>query len=149
MADVQNVGILNVQHHNFSCSLCQRWATYLLSRAAWIVHYRWRAAKSINFILKFYHYLTMRKSELSWLTIWYLLIMEFRFDAILYSNLGNKNYAAGHIKCSRWPHLARGLQVPHPCYLPLWWSPQHLNLLSRIKQSFWRVFEKPKQTLLC
>jgi len=29
---------------------------YLLSRAAWIVHYRWRATKSINFILKFYLY---------------------------------------------------------------------------------------------
>jgi len=25
--------------------------TYLLSRAAWMVEYRWRAAKSINFIL--------------------------------------------------------------------------------------------------
>jgi len=28
--------------------------TYLLSQAAWIVHYRWRATKPINFILKFY-----------------------------------------------------------------------------------------------
>jgi len=26
-------------------SLRQGWATYLLSRAAWIVEYRWRAAK--------------------------------------------------------------------------------------------------------
>jgi len=28
-------------------SLCQGWRTYSLSRAAWIVHYRWRAAKSM------------------------------------------------------------------------------------------------------
>jgi len=42
----------------------------------------------------------------------YLLIMELRFDAMLYSNLGNQNSDAGHIKCSREPHLARGPQVP-------------------------------------
>jgi len=41
--------------------------------------------------------------------------MELRFDAILYSNLGNENCNAGHIKCSRGPHLTRGAQVPHPC----------------------------------
>ena len=34
----------------------------------------------------------------------------------LYSNLGSKNSSAGRIKCSRGPHLARGPQVPHPCY---------------------------------
>ena len=34
---------------------------------------------------------------------------------MLYSNLGNKNSDAGHIKCSRGPHLARVPQVPHPC----------------------------------
>jgi len=39
----------------------------------------------------------------------YLLIMELRFDAILYSKLGKENSNAGHIKCSRGP------QVPHPC----------------------------------
>jgi len=39
----------------------------------------------------------------------YLLIMEIRFDAILYSKLGNENSDTGHIKCSRGP------QVPHPC----------------------------------
>ena len=50
--------------------LGQGCGTYLFSRAAWIVHYRWRAAKSINFIhLKFYLYLTMRKSDFSWLTV--------------------------------------------------------------------------------
>ena len=41
--------------------------TYLLSRAAGIVHYRRRAAKSINFVLIFYRYPTMRKSGFSWL----------------------------------------------------------------------------------
>jgi len=39
----------------------------------------------------------------------YLLIMEFRFDSILCSELGKENSDAGHIKCSRGP------QVPHPC----------------------------------
>jgi len=42
----------------------------------------------------------------------HLLIMELRFDAILYSKLGNKNSDAGHIKRSR--GLARG-----PGFLPL------------------------------
>jgi len=44
----------------------------------------------------------------------YLLIMELRFDATLYSNKGNGNSDAGHIKCSSGPHLASGPQVPHP-----------------------------------
>jgi len=43
----------------------------------------------------------------------HLLIMELRFDAILYSKLGNKNSDAGHIKRSR--GLARGPQVSYPC----------------------------------
>jgi len=38
----------------------------------------------------------------------YLLNIELRFGAVLYSNLGNKNCNAGHINCSGWP------QVPHP-----------------------------------
>jgi len=38
----------------------------------------------------------------------YLLIVEIRFDALLYSKLGNENSDAGHIKCSRELHLARG-----------------------------------------
>jgi len=42
-----------------------------------------------------------------------LLDMEFHFDAMLCSNLGNESYTAGHIKCSRGPHLACGPQVPH------------------------------------
>jgi len=38
----------------------------------------------------------------------YLLIMEIRFDAMLYSNKNNENSDAGHIKCSCGP------QVLHP-----------------------------------
>jgi len=38
----------------------------------------------------------------------YLLIMELRSDAMLYSNLGNENSDADHIKCSRGP------QISHP-----------------------------------
>jgi len=34
--------------------------------------------------------------------------MELRFEAMLYSNLGNENYDADHVKCSREP------QVHHP-----------------------------------
>jgi len=40
--------------------------------------------------------------------------MEFRFDAMLCSNLGNENFEAGHVKFSRGPHWALGLQVLHP-----------------------------------
>jgi len=47
----------------------------------------------------------------------YLLVMELRFDAIVYSLLGGEDSNAGHIKCSRGPHLARGLQVPHLCFM--------------------------------
>jgi len=36
--------------------------------------------------------------------------MELRFDATLYSKLGNENSDAGQFKCSRGP------QVPHPCF---------------------------------
>jgi len=35
----------------------------------------------------------------------YLLIMELRSDAMLYFNLGNENFDAGHIKCSRGPQV--------------------------------------------
>jgi len=44
----------------------------------------------------------------------YLLIMELRFDAMLYSNPSNENSDAGHIKCSHGPYLARGRQIPLP-----------------------------------
>jgi len=43
----------------------------------------------------------------------YLLVMELRFDAMLYSNVGNENSDAGHIKWSRGQHLTCGPQVPH------------------------------------
>jgi len=39
-----------------------------------------------------------------------LLIMEFSFDAILYSQFGDKISDAGHTKRSGGP------QIPHPCY---------------------------------
>ena len=42
----------------------------------------------------------------------YLLIMELGFDTMLCSNFGHENSDAGHVKCSRWAHLARGPQVP-------------------------------------
>jgi len=42
------------------------------------------------------------------------LIVDIRFDAIFYSKLGNKNSDAGHIKCSRRPHLAHGPKILHP-----------------------------------
>jgi len=37
--------------------------------------------------------------------------MELRFDAMLFHNLGNGKFDAGHIKCSHGP------QVPNPCKL--------------------------------
>ena len=54
----------------YAITMKQGWGTYfLLPRTASNVYHRWRAAKSINFILKSYHFLTMRKSEFPWLTI--------------------------------------------------------------------------------
>ena len=67
--------------------------------------------KLINFILKFYLYLPKEsnvKERERLLLTYCLLVMEFRFDAMLCSNLGNKNSDAGHIKCSRGP------QIPQP-----------------------------------
>jgi len=46
----------------------------------------------------------------------YLLIMELRFDTMLYFNLGNQNSDAGHAKCSRGLHFVPRPQVPHPCF---------------------------------
>jgi len=39
--------------------------------------------------------------------------MEFRFYAMLCSNLGNEKSDEDQIKCSLGPHLVRDLQVPH------------------------------------
>jgi len=49
----------------------------------------------------------MRKNDFSRL-VKYLLIMELRFDTMLYSNLGNENFGAGHINCSGFP---RGIET--------------------------------------
>jgi len=76
----------------------------------------WWTAKSATFILKFYLYLTMRKSDLSSVLSKYLLIMELHSDVMLYSYMGNKNSDTGHIKCSCRSHLACRLQVPQPCF---------------------------------
>jgi len=51
------------------------------AQAAWTVHRRWQAAKSINFILKFYLYLNIRKSDFCDVLSKYVLIMELRLDA--------------------------------------------------------------------
>jgi len=41
--------------------------------------------------------------------------MELCFGMMLFSNLGNENSHAGHIKCSCRLHLAHRPQVLHPC----------------------------------
>jgi len=66
--------------------------THLLSRAAWNVEYRWRAAKNNLIVLKFKLYLPkdtknrklwgVRETSLDELSE-YLLIIEFRFGAML------------------------------------------------------------------
>jgi len=45
--------------------------------------------------------------------------MELRFDAMLFSNMGDKNSDAGCVKCSRVPLLAHGPQVPYPWFKQL------------------------------
>jgi len=69
--------------------------------------------------------------------------MEIRFDALLYSKLGNENSDAGHINCSRELHLARGPQVPHPCSpaLDQWFSTWYRDPRG-VGNHFWRVREK-------
>jgi len=52
----------------------------------------------------------------------YLLITKLRIDTMMYSNLGNKNYVAGHIKCSCGPHWARGFPTPALGPLPIQYS---------------------------
>jgi len=48
--------------------------------------------------------------EASGLLSKYLLIIELRFGAIFYSRLDNENSDAGHVKCSRRPHVSQ------PCF---------------------------------
>ena len=76
-------------------------------------------------ILKFYLYLTMRDGgfllhpTLSSCVSWGFVV---RFDAVQCSKLGNRNSDAGHTKCCCRPHLAPGLQVPHPCTRWKWFA---------------------------
>jgi len=72
--------------------------------------------KLINFIWKFHIYLPKaskrrqtrgRETSLDSLSTC-LHVMEFRFDAMLCSNLSNKNSDVGHVQCSRGP------QIPQP-----------------------------------
>jgi len=80
------------------------------------MEYRRRAA-IINFILKFYFYV---KEWEGFLLTYCLLVVQFRFDVMLSSNLGNDSSDVGHIQCSRGPHLARRPRVPHPCFSRTW-----------------------------
>ena len=95
------------------------------------MEYRGRPAQiELNFLLKLYFYLPKENNErklcqgvrdtslclLS--TPACLLVMEFRYDAILCFNLGNENSDAGHIECSR------GSQVPNR------WSKSLAHVLS-------------------
>jgi len=68
--------------------------------------------------------------------------MEFRFDMILYSKLGNGTFDEGCIKCSSGPHLVYGPQVPH-----LWYSgckpihnANHLHYYNGVRTSFAQQF---------
>jgi len=63
-----------------------------------MVDYRWRAAKTIELIPKFNLYLTMRDEGSLDILSKYPLVMELRFDTILYSKLDNENSDPGHIK---------------------------------------------------
>ena len=80
---------------------------------------------TIDFILKFY--LLRGVGSFIWhsqLSLKYLLVTLLRFDAILYSKLGNENSDAGHIKCSRGPRvpLPPGLLPCFP-YFHDWCGP--------------------------
>jgi len=98
----------------------------LLLRTAYIVEYRWRASKIVDFILKFYPYFPKenKKGELwegtreTWLDLLskHTLVTEFHFDATLYSIFCNENSDADHVECSRGPHLVRRPQVHRPWF---------------------------------
>jgi len=81
--------------------------------------------KLTHFIIKFYFCLPKKNKERKSgpgmetsfdLLSMCLFILEFSFDTMLRSILGNKNSNAGDIKCSHRLHLACGSQVPHSCY---------------------------------
>jgi len=54
--------------------------------------------------------------------------MEFRFDGMLFSNVGNENSDVGHISCSCGSHLTRETQVPHP-----WFQRGNRGLSQKVK----------------
>jgi len=79
------------------------------------VEYRWQATKVIWFFLNFYLYLPkesakkklyqgVRETSLD-LLFACLLVMEFHFDAMLCSYLGNEHSDVGDIKCSCGPQV--------------------------------------------
>jgi len=90
-------------------TLDQGWGASLLLQATWSII----AGRLQNFILKFYLYLTIRGTSRDFLSTWSSWSFVLT-QCCLYSNLGNKNYDAGHIKCSSGPDLAPRLQAPHP-----------------------------------
>jgi len=51
----------------------------------------------------------------------YLLDTDFRFNAMLCSNLDNENYNAGHTKISRGSHLAQRTQVSYTSFRDFDW----------------------------
>jgi len=58
-------------------NLHQRWGTCLLPWAGWSVYYRWRAAKSLEFVLTFCLCPTMRKSDFLISCLKYLLTVGY------------------------------------------------------------------------
>jgi len=95
----------------------QGWGDCLLSRAAYIVEYRWRAEKIDEFYLKIqpltfngkYGEKTTIRSEM----LLFIYTVVSAFEAMCF-NLGIDNSDADHSKCSHGSHLAHALQVPHP-----------------------------------
>jgi len=45
------------------------------------------------------------------------LVMEFHFDVMSCSKLGNENSDATYIKCSPWPQIPYPWSVPYMCIL--------------------------------
>jgi len=85
--------------------------------------------------------------------------MELHLDAMLYSDVGNEKFHAGHIKCSHGQNLARRPQVPTPA-LCVWPGPQNLcqahdsaferrhccsSNFQKCKCSFGRIYAIPHQ----
>jgi len=101
-------------------ALQQQWGTHWLSWAAWIMEYHWRAAESLDFILKFYLYQLQGRVTSLGLLSKYLLIMGLRFDAMLYSSLCNENSDVG-LCGPHGLHLAHGPQVSHLCFTSLFY----------------------------